>query len=165
MFLFRTFRFACLSVIGDINKTENDVKKMFVTPGKVFGIAILCFFVSFAIYCCCFCTCGKTRNGGVQIRRNVEIRTELPVTTRRGVVAMLVPSATPPLAPPPPMVQIEEILPNQTTFFNENETMSKPPPTYDEVVRDDSHILSSEGMGSMAPPPTYSESIIMINGI
>ena len=152
------------SVIGDVNnKTENDVMEMFVTPEKVFGIAILCFFVSFAIYCCCFCTCGcKKRNGGVQIRRSVEIRTELPVTSRRGIVTRI-PTTTPLVTPPPNTVQIEEILPNQTRFFNE--TMSKPPPTYDEVVRDDSHILSTEGVVSMAPPPTYSESIIMINGI
>ena len=139
------------SVINDDDeKKKVKATKMFISPGKVCGIAVLCFFVLFAIYCCCFCKCDKRNYSNVS--QNMEIRTELPMTRRRGV-AISSPATTP------------SVLPDD----NFNATISKPPPSYEEVITEDYHLLT-RGLATMTPrgvatmaPPTYSESVVMVH--
>ena len=81
----------------------------------------------------------------------MEIRTELPMTRRRGV-AISYPTTTP-----------SSVLPND----NFNATISKPPPSYEEVITQDYHLLT-RGMattrgGATIAPPTYSESVVMVH--
>ena len=120
-----------------MGKEKVKMAKMYVSPEKVCGIAILCFFVFFAIYCCFFCKCDKRNQP--DIRQSVE--TELPMTRQRGV-ALSYSTATPSLMP------------------HVNATISKPPPSYEEVIIQDYRMLA-RGVANNAAPPTYSESVVM----
>ena len=77
----------------------------------------------------------------------MEIRTELPMTRRRGV-AISYPTTTP------------SVVPDE----NVNVTISKPPPSYEEVITQDYYMLA-RGVATetiVSPPPTYSESVVMV---
>jgi hypothetical protein len=166
-----TFLYVFFSVLTDDHrKTEAaNFKGLFIAPGgKVCGIAVLCFFVFFAIYCCCFCKCDKrrARSNMFETSPNLfENRTELPaVVNPRVGVAYLPSSVATPLDPFEGVVPIDDSSPNQINISNIPELeigIAKPPPSYEEVLKYDYHMLA-RGVPAVAPP-TYSESIVMIS--
>jgi len=102
----------------DNKKTEAaNFKGLFIAPGgKVCGIAVLCFFVFFAIYCCCFCKCDKrrARSNMFETSPNLfENRTELPAVVNQRVGVAYLPSVATPLDPFEGVVPIDDSSPNQ----------------------------------------------------
>ena len=93
-----------------------------------------------------------------------ENRTELPAVVNRRVGVAYLPSVATPLDPFEGVVPIDDSSPNQINISNIPELeigIAKPPPSYEEVLKYDYHMLA-RGVPAVAPP-TYSESIVMIS--
>ena len=93
-----------------------------------------------------------------------ENRTELPAVVNRRVGVAYLPSIATPLDPFEVVVPIDDSSPNQINISNIQELeigIAKPPPSYEEVLKYDYHMLA-RGVPAVAPP-TYSESIVMIS--
>ena len=105
----------------------------------------------------------ETRSNMFETSPNLfENRTELPAVVNRRVGVAYLPSSI--ATPSEGVVPIDDSSPNQINISNIPELeigIAKPPPTYEEVLKYDYHMLA-RGVPAVAPP-TYSESIVMIS--
>ena len=174
------------SVISDNSKIEEvNWTSLLIAPGKVCGIAVVFFFVSFAIYCCCFyCKCNRkrsydpynenartrTQNSAVNQRMGtaplhlmatpIDPATQLPVVNQTVGVASLPLFATP--INPALELPVEDNFTNHDVNISNQyqlEIEAKSPPSYEEVLKYDYRMFAT---GVTVAPPTYSESIVMI---